>query len=258
MTCVASGQGLVGKLLLSLCCALLLCSWQVGLIFPVLRLLSIQPNLNFHWLGDPHSLHHTDSLGLYHIQLMHRQRPFGAGRQLLLPFTTVFFGQLSGVWRPPLGGGWPLQALKLLLSGPRLSIGAKSESALTHWTPLVIPCCWHSETLPHLTPIPLIPLEALSAGELYGQLEGSGRFRASMGLFLSYPKPGIVTASLNSQHSLSHAFPGPTKAATNYRLLYSSYQVVWDQSQSAADLGLHRSSFQEVPEPAHQVAGLKP
>lgn len=52
--------------------------------------------------------------------------------------TAVFLGQLLGVCRPQVVSGWPC-VLCLFLSGPRLSTGTKSESALTRQTALTLP-----------------------------------------------------------------------------------------------------------------------
>lgn len=59
-----------------------------------------------------------------------------------LALTAVFLGQLLGVCGPHVGSDWHHRALCLLLSGLRLSTGAKSESALILWTPLAPP--WDS------------------------------------------------------------------------------------------------------------------
>lgn len=53
------------------------------------------------------------------------------------------------------------------------------------------------------------------------------------------PSIALLEAGRGLQHILSEAFPSSAKAATNYRSLFSSYEVVPGWAQAAIDLGLH-------------------
>lgn len=51
--------------------------------------------------------------------------------------------------------------------------------------------------------------------------------------------------------------PGSAQAETNCESLGSSYQIAPGRSQAVANLGLHGSPFQGVPEPTRLEAGIK-
>ena len=67
----------------------------------------------------------------------------------------------SKVYSLHVGGDWFWCTLRLLLSGLRPSTGARFESVLTWWTPLVLTWCL-TDNLPHTT---CLPLGAVSVSE---------------------------------------------------------------------------------------------
>lgn len=63
-----------------------------------------------------------------------------------------------------------------------------------------------------------------------------------MSILLSHPsRPGVVTASLGSQHGLSHRPPGLSQTAVKHGSHCSCYEVAPGLLQPTANLGLHRS-----------------
>lgn len=84
----------------------------------------------FHWLDEICSLHPGDSLDLSPAQLVHCWKHFqlwmaSPGLHCCLSWTTLDGPQAY------VGSNWPLCALRLLLSDPRLGTGTRPESALT-------------------------------------------------------------------------------------------------------------------------------
>lgn len=112
------------------------------------------------WPGELCSLHPGDSLGIHPTQLVQHQRHFCVW---CLSALQSFLNN-SQVHRLQVASSWPQCSLRLSQSGPRLRTGVKSESALTHWTPL-IPHWSLPETPPHLTHVPLKTVLA-SCGQL--------------------------------------------------------------------------------------------
>lgn len=134
-------------------------------------------------------------------------------------------------------------------SRPSLRTGVKSESVLTCWTPFT-QIWWLPETLPDVTSVILM---VLSEAEDYGQLAGCGRPQDIMEYLLSCIK-------LRIDYGWSWFLAWPllhSSRASKGILLCSLYKVATDQSYAAVDLGLYRSSSQEVPQSPHWMARYK-